>query len=142
MNTSARNQFSGTVTTLTAGAVNDEVRLRTASGLELTATITRDSTAYLGLATGSQAIALIKASSIILADETPGIRFSARNRFAGTVSQVKLGAVNTEIVLDLDAGDGITAIITNESAQRLQLAVGHRAIALFKASSVILGVLE
>ena len=55
------------------------------------------------------------------------------------MSRVVPGAVNTEAVLDL-AGGGIAAIITNDSARSLELAEGTTATAMFKASSVIIGV--
>src|SRR5262249_53399662 len=49
MRTSARNQFAGTVADVKAGAVNDEITLRTQDGLEITAIITHGSAASLGL---------------------------------------------------------------------------------------------
>ena len=49
-------------------------------------------------------------------------------------------AVNTEIMIDFVDGQNIAAIITNESSVQLELAVGKKASALFKASAVILGV--
>jgi molybdate transport system regulatory protein len=45
--------------------------------------------------------------------------------------------VNAEVLLDIDAGGTITAVLTNQSAQSLELAVGKPAIAIFKPSSVI-----
>ena len=50
------------------------------------------------------------------------------------------GAVNTEVVIDLIGGGAVAAIVTQESSERLALAVGKPAVAIFKASSVILGV--
>ena len=40
----------------------------------------------------------------------------------------------------LPNGAAVAAIVTNDSATNLELAVGKQATALFKASSVILGV--
>ncbi len=65
---------------------------------------------------------------------------TARNRLAGTVSRVQVGAVNSEVVIELPGGGAIASIITNESAGRLGLKAGTKASALFKASSVIIGV--
>jgi molybdate transport system regulatory protein len=62
--------------------------------------------------------------------------------------QVTRGAVNAEVSLALDGAAGsapsvsstvLTAIVTNESVDALAFAAGKRAIAIFKASSVILG---
>jgi molybdate transport system regulatory protein len=140
MKTSARNQFFGTVSGIQPGAVNDEIELDIAGGHRIVAIVTHESTASLGLAAGAQAFALVKASSIILMTEGEGARFSARNQLAGTVSRLTPGAVNTEVVLDLTGGGSIAAIITNESARSLELAEGRTATAMFKASSVIVGV--
>ena len=50
------------------------------------------------------------------------------------------GAVNSEVVIELEGGQSIAAIITNAAAKELKLKAGQPASALFKASSVILGV--
>lgn len=68
-----------------------------------------------------------------------GYRLLARNQLAGTITQVKKGAVNAEVVIGLPGGDTVAASITNESVAALGLAVGAPAIAVFKANSVILG---
>jgi molybdate transport system regulatory protein len=140
MKTSARNQFFGTVSRVQPGAVNDEVDIDIAGGHKIVAIVTRESTESLGLAPGAHAFALVKASSIILMTAADGARFSARNRLEGTVARLTPGAVNTEVVLDLSGGGTIAAIITNESARALALAEGGTATAMFKASSVIVGV--
>jgi molybdate transport system regulatory protein len=144
MKTSARNQFFGTVSRVQPGAVNDEIEIDIAGGHKIVAIVTHESTASLGLAIGVQAFALIKASSIILMTEADGARISARisarNRLEGTVSRLMPGAVNAEVVIDLAGGGSIAAIITNESARSLELAEGGTATAMFKASSVIVGV--
>ncbi len=106
----------------------------------LLAILTHSSTESLGLQAGSDAFALIKASSVILLTDTAGIRLSTRNQLTGTVSEVVKGAVNSEVVLTLGSGTVITAIITNDSVQSLGLAAGKAATAAFKASSVIVGV--
>jgi molybdate transport system regulatory protein len=140
MKTSARNQFFGTVSRVKPGAVNDEIELDIAGGHKLVAIVTRESTESLGLQPGRQAFALIKSSSVILVTQAEGALFSARNRLQGTISRLTPGAVNTEVVLDLAGGGTVAAVITNESADTLALAEGREAMAMFKASSVIVGV--
>lgn len=139
MKTSARNQFFGTVTRVRPGAVNDEIELDIAGGHRIVAIVTRESTENLGLQPGRQAFALIKSSSVILVTNEDGARFSARNQLAGTVARLTPGAVNTEVVIDLPGGGSVAAIITNDSAQALELAPDAPVTALFKASSVIIG---
>lgn len=140
MKTSARNQFSGKVIGVKPGAVNDEIELEIGGGQKIVAIVTHESAKTLGLQTGAQAFALIKSSSVIVMTDGEGARFSARNRLTGTVSRLIKGAVNTDVVIALSSGASVAAIITNESADALALKEGSRATAMFKASSVILGV--
>jgi molybdate transport system regulatory protein len=140
MKTSARNQFDGTVRAIRSGAVNDEIELDIAGGLHIAATITRESSVELGLMVGTPATALVKASSVLLATDTTGTRFSARNQLIGTIAQVTPGAVNTEVAVAVSGGNTVVAIVTNESVQALGLAAGAEVLAMFKVSSVILAV--
>ena len=140
MKTSARNQYLGTVTAIQSGAVNDEVELTLGSGSKLVAIVTHESTHSLGLAVGVQAFALVKSSSIMVATDLNGAKVSARNALSGTIARVQAGAVNTEVVIDLGHGLSVAAVVTHDSAEQLALAEGQPATALFKASSVILGV--
>lgn len=140
MKTSARNQFVGTVTSVRAGAVNDEIELTLPGGARLVATVTRESTASLGLRTNMTAIALVKASSVLLATGLEGGKVSARNQLPGTVAVVTPGAVNAEVELEVAGAGRIVAIVTQDSVKALGLAPGARATALFDASSVILAV--
>jgi molybdate transport system regulatory protein len=141
MKTSARNQFVGNVTSVRSGAVNDEVELTLPGGQRIVAVVTRNSTESLGLRTNMTAIALIKSSSVLVATDLEGARISARNQLPGTVSAVTPGAVNAEVVIDIDGGSSsIAAIVTQASVKALSLTPGSRATAFFKASSVILAV--
>lgn len=140
MKTSARNQFFGKVVQVTTGAVNDEVTLEVGGGHHIVAIVTRESVDELDLSPGSEAFALVKSSSVILVVDGDDARFSARNRLGGTVARVLPGAVNSEVVIDLAGGGTITAIITNDSCTALGLAPGASATAIFKASSVIIGI--
>jgi len=140
MRTSARNQLLGKVASIKSGAVNDEIELDVAGGHRIVAVITHGSTQELGLQAGAEAFALIKASSIILMEGDDATRVSARNRLRGTIARVQAGAVNTEVVIDLAGGAAVAAIVTNESSEALELAIGKSVTAIFKASSVILAV--
>jgi molybdate transport system regulatory protein len=140
MQTSARNALRGVVERVTDGAVNAEVVLRISPAVAIVAIVTRQSAADLGLAPGRPALALIKSSFVILAAGDEPLRTSARNCLAGTVLRHEPGAVNDEVVLELEPGKTLTATITRESADALGLRIGDRAQALIKASHVILAV--
>jgi len=140
MKLSARNVFPGTVTKVIKGAVNSEVQLSTRGGDRIVSIITNASVDALGLKEGTPALAIIKASWVILGKDLHNAKLSTRNILCGTVSKVTRGAVNTEVALMLSGGAVVTAIITNESTQSLGLKQGDHACAAIKASSVILGV--
>ncbi len=67
------------------------------------------------------------------------MKISARNVFAGTVSKVAKGVVNSEVDLTLKGGEKLAAVITNESVDALGLKEGKAAYAIVKANWVIIG---
>ena len=140
MKVSARNTFAGTVTAITKGAVNAEVSLSLKGGIPLTATVTNGAIDNLGLKVGAEAYAIIKASSVIIGTDLHDAKVSARNVFCGTIAKIIEGPVNTEVDVEIGGGNTVSAVITHESSTRLGLKVGGHACALFKASSVIIGV--
>lgn len=66
------------------------------------------------------------------------MKTSAGNQFQGRITQIKLGAVNAEVILEMPGGDELVAIVTNESVRSLGLKEGSDAFALINASWVIL----
>ncbi len=138
MKTSARNQFSGKVKAIYAGTTNDEIVVDIGQDLEVIATITRGSTKRLGLAVSKEVIALIKAPWIILADASDDYEFSTCNNFASEITAIIKGSVNSEIYLKTQGNMELVSIVTNESVANLQLEVGKKVKALFKAPHVIL----
>lgn len=71
LKTSARNTLCGTVASCQEGAVNGEVVVELPGGKRIVAIITNQSIQSMGLKTGMRICALIKASHIILAINTP-----------------------------------------------------------------------
>ncbi|PKE28394.1 transporter [Rahnella sp. AA] len=69
LNFSARNQFIGKIDGVNIGAVNSSVTLTSEKGLALTAVVTNDSVNELSLKPGDTVLALVKASSVILATQ-------------------------------------------------------------------------
>ncbi len=138
MKLSARNQFAGTVTKVTEGAVNGIVSINV-NGTDVTADITMSSIRGLGLEPGKKAYAVIKASEVMvgLGEHLP---LSARNQFPGTVINVQKGAVNASVQIEALGGNIISASITNASVDGLSLAPGAKVLAIIKASSVMVGI--
>jgi molybdate transport system regulatory protein len=140
MKVSARNVFNGSVTDIKKGTVNTEVTLTLKGGTPITAIITNSSIDNLGLTVGKDAYAIIKASSIMIGTDLHDAKISARNIMCGKISKIIQGPVSTDVEVDIGAGNTVSAVITHESAKKLGLKEGGHACAIFKASSVILGV--
>jgi molybdopterin-binding protein len=62
---------------------------------------------------------------------------SARNQFQGRIVSVKNGAVMSEIIIDIGGGHEIVSLISVSSAKRLKLKKGKQAVAVIKATEVI-----
>ena len=69
MKLSARNVLKGRVVAITPGAVNVEVVLEIAPGVQVVSIITKSSAENLDLAVGKQVYAVIKASNVMIAAE-------------------------------------------------------------------------
>ena len=140
MKTTARNQFAGTVKAVDVGPVSAQVTITLKAGDEITATMTAGAATRLKLKKGKEALALIKASAVVLVTDFAGWQLSARNQLAGTVSRIERGAVSSLVIVTLPGGAAITASVTNEGVEALDLKVGTPATAVFKASAVMLAV--
>ena len=140
MKTSARNQFKGTVNDVRIGTVNAEVHVGLKGGETIVASITKESVETLAIKTGTAVVVLVKAPQVIIVTDFSGYRISARNQLKGMVTEVKPGAVNSEIDIELGGGEKIAATVTNDSVASLGLHKGQSATAVFKAGAVILAV--
>jgi molybdopterin-binding protein len=68
------------------------------------------------------------------------MKISARNQFKGKIIDVKKGATTAHVRLEIAPGQIITSSITNEAVDELGLKVGGSAIAIIKASNVMIAV--
>ena len=68
------------------------------------------------------------------------MKISARNVLKGTIKEIREGAVNDEVVIEMSGGQKIVSVITKTSVENLGLAKGKQAYAVIKASSVMLAV--
>ena len=69
MQISARNSVKGTIKAVNLGAVNAEITIEIAPGVEVVSIITKHSAESLGLAVGKEAYAVIKASDVLIATD-------------------------------------------------------------------------
>ena len=140
MKISARNQLSGTISSVKEGAVNGVVAIDLGS-TTIKADITMEAIKDLGLKEGMDAVAVVKATNVMFAAGTERIAgISARNQIPGTVVEVKEGAVNGHVTLETADGSRIKSSITNEAIEQLGLAEGDAALAIVKSTDVIVGV--
>lgn len=68
------------------------------------------------------------------------MKISARNQIRGKVVEVTKGATTSHIRIDIGQGQVVTASITNEAVDELGLKAGSDAIAVIKASDVMVAV--
>ena len=134
---SARNHFHGIVKEIRKGAVNGIVKLETPGGNRVSSTISMEAIEDLKLAEGKKACIFVKATEVMLAKDN--LKISARNQWKGTVKEIKEGAVNAIVKLEIEADVIISATISMEAVKDLALAVGSKAVAIVKSTSIILG---
>lgn len=135
---SARNQLMAVVSDVKKDAVNVLIELNVKQSEKIYSSITHNSFNELGIKKGDHAIAIIKASSVLLSKEKPSI--ACENLLHGKIIQILSDTTNTEITLELPSLSTITATIANELYAPLNLKINDEAYAFFKASNVILGV--
>ncbi|MGZ8876005.1 MAG: TOBE domain-containing protein [Halobacteriota archaeon] len=64
------------------------------------------------------------------------MQISVRNKLAGTVKEVRLGAVMAESIIQVGDNQVVSAI-TKDAAEDLALKVGDKVTALIKSTSVM-----
>jgi molybdopterin-binding protein len=67
------------------------------------------------------------------------MKISARNQIRGKVAAVTKGQTTGHVMIDIGHGVVIMSSITNEAIDDLGLAVGDEAVAIIKASDVMVG---
>ena len=135
---SARNQISGTITSINKGAVNAIVKLTSPDGLAISATISLDAVNELQLEEGKEAKAVIKATSVMIG--LGDLKLSARNQFSGKIVEIEEGAVNGIVKLQISDSTVLSATISMDAIRELGLETGKEAKAVIKATSVMIGV--
>jgi molybdate transport system regulatory protein len=136
MSLSIRNQLPGTVVSVTPGTVMATVRARLNGGQQITAAVTLEAVKDLGIAEGSAVRALIKSTEVSLATGAVA-GLSIRNQIAGTVSSVATGDAMATVKVAVEGGE-LTAAVTKDAVDDLQLAAGSSVVALIKSTEISL----
>ena len=68
------------------------------------------------------------------------MRLSARNQLKGRIVEVTKGQTTAHVRIDIGGGVVVTASVTNEAVDELDLKVGEAAHAVIKASDVMVAV--
>ncbi|WP_413734649.1 molybdenum-dependent transcriptional regulator [Sodalis sp. RH21] len=141
LQTSARNQFFGTVLTRSHQQVQQHVDILLADGrTRLAVALTQQSADRLLLSPGKEVLALIKAPWVSIR-AGHGAAAPADNVLPGTVSHLQTGEENVEVLLKLTGGEELCATLTKAAAAELNLSVGAAATAYFNADQVIIATL-
>lgn len=66
------------------------------------------------------------------------LKVSSRNVLKGVVTQIVPGAVNCEVTVEIVHRVKLTSVITQVSAEELELAVGEEAYAVIKSTDIVI----
>ncbi len=135
MRLSIRNQLDATILSVSRGDAMAAVKAQLASGQELTAAITRESADELELNAGQPVTMLVKATDVALATGVVG-DLSIRNQLPGRITSLTAGAAMTTLKVAVDGGGALTAVVTNDAVDDLDLTEGDEVLALVKATEV------
>jgi len=137
--TSATNQLFGSITAIEIGAVNAQVVVKLKGGEQVVAAISLADLTQLNLVVDGDVILLINDPEIIMMTDPESYQYSSRNCLAGKVMRIQTDGIDAEVVIQLSSGDSIVAMITQASAENMNLKLDTPVYALFKSNSVILG---
>ncbi|OON38888.1 molybdenum-dependent transcriptional regulator [Izhakiella australiensis] len=138
LQTSARNQLSGTVTGRDEQHVRQHIQVLLADGVtRLNIAVTETSARRLQLENGKQVLVLIKAPWIALetGDST------AENNLKGRIQSIEHSASHSEVLVDLPDGQQLCATLDRQRLQQKNLQPGDEVTAHFNADQAIIATL-
>ena len=142
LQTSARNQFFAQVSALDLTDLSRKVCLMLPHDTPLYADLTASSCRRLGLAPKKEVLALIKAPWVGLTQDPTTIP-AGDNVLTGVVSEIVLGEESDEVLLQLDIGEPLCALLPrrDQTAKAISWQLGDKAYAHFAPSQVMLATL-
>lgn len=139
LQTSARNQWFGTITSRNHDQVQQHVDVLLADGeTRLKVAITAQSGERLGLNEGKEVLILLKAPRVGITQDDATAQ-AADNQLQGTISHIERGAGQCEVLMTLPDGQPLCATVPLEEAAKLE--EGANVTAYFNADSVIIATL-
>ncbi|WP_407436209.1 molybdenum-dependent transcriptional regulator [Lelliottia sp.] len=139
LQTSARNQWFGTVTARDRAQVQQHVDILLADGTtHLKVAITAQSGERLGLDEGKEVLVLLKAPWVNITRDAEQAK-TADNQLRGTISQIERGEEQSEVLMTLPDGQTLCATIPAAGAD--DLTEGGEVTAYFNADRVIIATL-
>jgi len=139
LQTSARNQWFGTVTARDNSQVQEHIDILLADGTtRLKAAITAQSGQRLGLEEGKEVLVLLKAPWVSMTRQ-PEQAKEADNQLQGTISHIERGAEQCEVLMTLPDGQMLCATVPLHDAANLE--EGAEVTAYFNADRVIIATL-
>ncbi|MHC3490362.1 molybdenum-dependent transcriptional regulator [Pectobacterium brasiliense] len=141
LQTSARNQFFGTVLARGEEQVQQHLDLLLADGkTTISALITQQSAERLQLQKGKEVLALIKAPWIDVYAATSSAP-DVDNVLSGQIQSIQHGVENSEILITLTGGETLCAMVPNVLLEQQKLQQGADVKACFNADRVIIATL-
>lgn len=140
LQTSARNQFFGTLIARDHTHVQQHVQIRLAdNNTVINAALTEQSANRLGLVEGKEVLALIKAPWVKLSKQPNQTEFD--NRLEGKITTLERGKDNSEVIVTLTGGETLCSTLPNSDVDAQSLQVNDTITALFNADQVIVATL-
>ncbi|HFZ8993647.1 TPA: molybdenum-dependent transcriptional regulator [Citrobacter freundii] len=139
LQTSARNQWFGTITARDRDQIQQHVDVLLADGLtRIKVAITAQSGERLGLDEGKEVLILLKAPWVGITRDS-ALAQKADNHLAGVISHIERGAEQCEVLMTLPDGQTLCATVPADEARTF--AEGEEVIAWFNADRVIIATL-
>ncbi|TNL05488.1 molybdenum-dependent transcriptional regulator [Kosakonia cowanii] len=139
LQTSARNQWFGTITARDHQQVQQHVEVLLADGqTRLNAAVTAQSAERLGLEAGKEVLVLLKAPWVSLTCDAR-LAAQADNQITGAITHIEQGEAQSEVLIALPDGQMLCATVPNAQVEDMQ--EQQQVTAYFNADRVILATL-
>ena len=134
---SAKNQISGKVGVINSGSTMTLVTVF-AHGHRFVAAMTNEEAMELNVKTHDNVLALIESTQTMLVKgDATHLQISACNRLVGHVSHIRKDYATGSVTVTTESGK-VTATISREGLEEMEIQDGEQVTALFKAADVTL----